>query len=835
MLDGFRKFLIEKLKIESTYATTMDSLILSTSKTLNACKTDTKIFQVLSQILEANRNLICILKERCEKLSTETLKKIVQISNDKKALRKNFQEEKNRLDSLEKTAQNELNLSRQAYKQSMKAYLNEKCKFERECATSKDYSNSKENKIKTLYDKYYSSAGKLHNSHNNYVLSLSQLQEKQKLVHEVCYPALLDCQQSQMEIAVHQWSDILTEYVETSNMTDRNCQKLYSNLTSSFFDIRPKSEYENFINQNKSNPESIKSILFDESILQDYQGDLQMEQLRVDVATIDDLKSRLVGFEDEKASHEQRRKVYDTEISDLRDRKYRRTLQRRDEEENGEAYEIDRKIKILDKQVKEEGGLIDMNYILYQKINKSIRSCTQHWPHTIKELQDVLPKSIEISNSTQQEGAVPNTPSNSKMGLLQRLENILRKPKSVQKESADIEESEDESYAPQDDVEHLSYYHGLLPRAQAQEYLENDGDYLLRFKADDNHPTQYVLSAKHRDRHKHFVIQVSKNRNYKLDGPEFSTIHQLVKHYEKNKIPATEKSGVILRRAVDKPQWSINNDDIERGDKIGSGNFGDVYIGKYKKTNQEVAIKTCRFDVPAEERARFLKEGLILSNYEHPKIVKFIGIAATRTPMMIVMEYVPNGALRDYLMKHYDLKIKRLVRMCCDAAEGMNFLSRKGIIHRDLAARNCLVDIDETVKISDFGLSRKGDDEGTYQIIENRKRSLPLKWTAPEGLEKGSFTTKSDVWSFGVLMWEIFSFGEMPYPKLDSNNRPIKNLHLSGQETKDFVFQKKTMQPPPNMSQEMNKLMQNCWQYEPEDRPEFERISLALHVIYKES
>lgn len=112
--------------------------------------------------------------------------------------------------------------------------------------------------------------------------------------------------------------------------------------------------------------------------------------------------------------------------------------------------------------------------------------------------------------------------------------------------------------------------------------------------------------------------------------------------------------------------------------------------------------------------------------------------------MIFYFELFLDGALRDYLIKNKDIPTKRLTRMCFDAAEGMKFLSCKGIIHRDLAARNCLVASDETVKISDFGLSRKGNDEGLYQVIPDKKsRQMPIKWTAPEGLESKLYFMKN--------------------------------------------------------------------------------------------
>ncbi|XP_072716347.1 tyrosine-protein kinase Fer isoform X6 [Mycteria americana] len=265
-------------------------------------------------------------------------------------------------------------------------------------------------------------------------------------------------------------------------------------------------------------------------------------------------------------------------------------------------------------------------------------------------------------------------------------------------------------------------------------------------------------------------------------------------------------------------KWVLNHEDVTLGELLGKGNFGEVYKGTLKDKTP-VAVKTCKEDLPQELKIKFLSEARILKQYDHPNIVKLIGVCTQRQPIYIVMELVPGGDFLSFLRKKKDeLKTKQLVKFSLDAASGMAYLESKNCIHRDLAARNCLVGESNILKISDFGMSRQEDD-GVYS--SSGLKQIPIKWTAPEALNYGRYTSESDVWSFGILLWETFSLGVCPYPG------------MTNQQAREQVEKGYRMSAPQKCPEEIYKIMQRCWDYKPENRPKFSEIQKELSSIKK--
>uniref|UniRef100_A0AAY4DZH2 Tyrosine-protein kinase n=1 Tax=Denticeps clupeoides TaxID=299321 RepID=A0AAY4DZH2_9TELE len=306
---------------------------------------------------------------------------------------------------------------------------------------------------------------------------------------------------------------------------------------------------------------------------------------------------------------------------------------------------------------------------------------------------------------------------------------------------------------------------------------------------------------------------------YRFEGTGFPTIPQLIEHHYSTKQVITKKSGVVLLNPVVKDKkWILNHEDVILGELLGKGNFGEVFKGTLRDKTP-VAVKTCKEDLPQDLKIKFLSEARILKQYDHPNIVKLIGVCTQRQPIYIVMELVPGGDFLSFLRKKKeDLKAKQLVKFALDAAAGMAYLELKNCIHRDLAARNCLVGDSNLLKISDFGMSRQEDD-GIYS--SSGLKQIPIKWTAPEALNYGRYSSESDVWSYGILLWETFSLGMCPYPG------------MTNQQAREQVEKGYRMSCPQKCPEEVYKIMQKCWEYKPENRPKFADIQKELASVKK--
>ncbi|XP_028295027.1 ephrin type-A receptor 7 isoform X4 [Gouania willdenowi] len=248
---------------------------------------------------------------------------------------------------------------------------------------------------------------------------------------------------------------------------------------------------------------------------------------------------------------------------------------------------------------------------------------------------------------------------------------------------------------------------------------------------------------------------------------------------------------------------------------IGAGEFGEVCSGRLKlpgKREVSVAIKTLKVGYTEKQRRDFLCEASIMGQFDHPNVVHLEGVVTRGKPVMIVIEYMENGSLDSFLRKHDgQFTVIQLVGMLRGIAAGMRYLSDMGYVHRDLAARNILVNSNLVCKVSDFGLSRVIDDdpEAVYTTTGGK---IPVRWTAPEAIQFRKFTSASDVWSYGIVMWEVMSYGERPY--WDMSNQDVIKAIEEGYRLPA------PMDCPPGLHQ----LMLDCWQKDRAERPKFDQI-----------
>lgn len=218
----------------------------------------------------------------------------------------------------------------------------------------------------------------------------------------------------------------------------------------------------------------------------------------------------------------------------------------------------------------------------------------------------------------------------------------------------------------------------------------------------------------------------------------------------------------------------------------------------------------------------FLEEAAIMKEMKHPNLVQLLGVCTREPPFYIITEFMSRGNLLDYLRNANRTEVTEVVLMyiATQIASAMSYLEMRNFIHRDLAARNCLVSENHVVKVADFGLARLIRDD-TYTAHPGAK--FPIKWTAPEGLAYNRFTTKSDVWAFGILLWEIATYGMSPYPGVELTE--VYQLLESGYR----------MECPPGCPSRIYDLMKQCWNWEPNERPTFHDIHFAMEHMFQES
>lgn len=262
----------------------------------------------------------------------------------------------------------------------------------------------------------------------------------------------------------------------------------------------------------------------------------------------------------------------------------------------------------------------------------------------------------------------------------------------------------------------------------------------------------------------------------------------------------------------ERDEWEIPREDIEIEEEIGSGTFGSVFSGYIKSRNCPCAIKVTREQISLAEQSEFLTEASTMKKFsEAHHVVKLLGVVSIGSPALVVMELMDRGDLKNYLRKIRDtshiISVNDMYKMAIEIADGMAYLAAKKFVHRDLAARNCMVAADNTVKIGDFGMTRD-----IYQSDYYRKESrglMPVRWMAPESLVDGVFTSDSDVWSYGIVLWEIATLAEQPYQG------------LSNEQVWNFVRNRGVLDRPPECADGLYNIMKSCWAWKPMRRPSF--------------
>ncbi|XP_063868327.1 tyrosine-protein kinase SRK3-like isoform X1 [Scylla paramamosain] len=370
-------------------------------------------------------------------------------------------------------------------------------------------------------------------------------------------------------------------------------------------------------------------------------------------------------------------------------------------------------------------------------------------------------------------------------------------------------------------LESHEWYHGKMARVEAEQILKSRlnsaGAFLIRQSQRNN---DFVLSVKlyaedgYTPCIKHYNICQSQDNHFTLGGQRFLSLQDLVNNFINT--PDSGSCRIMPKHPCVRPpptmqdiskknkdQWEMPREELHFVKEIGHGSFGEVWLGKWKNTI-DVAIKTMR-----EGRMKaddFLEEAKVMKSLRHPNILALYAVCTKEEPLLIVTEYMAQGALLD-LLRREDINLQLQLYIATQTAAGMEYLESKMLIHRDLAARNILVGHCYVCKVADFGLSKLYED--AIYAGKVSKGKLPIKWTAPEALLHQKYSSKSDVWSFGVMLMEILTHGAVPYPGY--SNMELLEALSSGYR----------MPQPASCPPKLYELILDCWRRNPDDRPTF--------------
>ncbi|XP_044803193.1 tyrosine-protein kinase Fer isoform X8 [Bubalus bubalis] len=618
LLETVKKFMALRIKSDKEYASTLQNLCNQVDKEstiqMNYVSNVSKSWLLMIQQTE---QLSRIMKTHAEDLNSGPLHRLTMMIKDKQQVKKSYIGVHQQIEAeMIKVTKTELEKLKTSYRQLIKEMNSAKEKYKEAVAKGKETEKAKER-----YDK---ATMKLHMLHNQYVLALKGAQLHQNQYYETTLPLLLDSLQKMQEEMIKALKGIFDEYSQITSLVTEEIVNVHKEIQMSVEQIDPSTEYNNFIDVHRTTAAKEQEIEFDTSLLEENEN-LQANEIMWNNLTAESLQVMLRTLAEELMQTQQMLVNKEEAVLELEKRieEAAKTCEKKSDivlllSQKQTLEELKQSVQqlrcteakftaqkvLLEQKVQENDGKEPPPVVNYEEDARSVTSM---------ERKERLSRFESIRHS---------------------IAGIIRSPKSALGSSfCDTIPVLEKPLAEQD------WYHGAIPRIEAQDLLKQQGDFLVR----ESHgkPGEYVLSVFSDGQRRHFIIQYVDNM-YRFEGTGFSNIPQLIDHHYTTKQVITKKSGVILLNPIPKDKkWILNHEDVTLGELLGKGNFGEVFKGVLKDKTA-VAVKTCKEDLPQELKIKFLQEAKILKQYDHPNIVKLIGVCTQRQPIYIIMELVPE-------------------------------------------------------------------------------------------------------------------------------------------------------------------------------------------------
>uniref|UniRef100_A0A803W6J6 Tyrosine-protein kinase Mer n=1 Tax=Ficedula albicollis TaxID=59894 RepID=A0A803W6J6_FICAL len=328
-------------------------------------------------------------------------------------------------------------------------------------------------------------------------------------------------------------------------------------------------------------------------------------------------------------------------------------------------------------------------------------------------------------------------------------------------------------------------------------------------------------------------VETKYGNAFSRNNSELAVNYTAKKSYCRRAVELTLGSLGVSRELQQKLQdVVVDRNALSLGKVLGEGEFGSVMEGRLSQPEgppQKVAVKTMKLDnFSQREIEEFLSEAACMKDFDHPNVIKLLGVCIELSSLqvpkpMVILPFMKYGDLHSFLLRSrlemapQFVPLQTLVKFMVDIALGMEYLSSRNFLHRDLAARNCMLRDDMTVCVADFGLSKKIYSGDYYR--QGRIAKMPVKWIALESLADRVYTTKSDVWAFGVTMWEIATRGMTPYPGVQNH------------EIYEYLFHGQRLKKPEDCLDELYEIMSDCWRADPATRPTFSQLKAQLEKL----